>query len=101
MSILYITEFSNQGTDILGRLSPIASLLAITTQTVAITGASVQSAALNANTTIVRLHVDIAASFDAGLNPTATTSKNRMPLDSVEYFGVQTNSNLKIAVIAN
>jgi hypothetical protein len=101
MSTLYITEFTNQGTDMLGRPSPIAALMPVAQQTVSISAGSLQSAVLNASTTLVRINTDSSCSLETGVNPTATTAKMRMPADSTEYFGVQSNSGLKIAVIAN
>lgn len=101
MATLYITEFSNQGTDSQGRPVGACVLPPIAQQAIAITAGSVQSATLNAQTTMVRLHADTGASVELALNPTATTAKMRLPVDCVEYFGVPLNSGLKIATIAN
>lgn len=100
MATLYITEFAStaiaQGQQIAAALIPV-----LVNQTVAIAGASAQSAALNAGTTLVRLNTDTACSILVGANPTATTSVMRMSAGATEYFVVQPNSALKIAVISN
>lgn len=101
MAFLYITEYEKQVLDGMGKPAPAALLPELTTQVVAITGASTQSAAVNPTTTLVRVHTDLACSIASGTNPTATTSKGRMAADSTEYFGVTPGQNIKIAVIAN
>lgn len=100
MPNLYITEFAQEGTDALGRIMPVAAAMPIAEQKV-VYGGSTQSATLNANTTLVRLHTDGICSVLFGLNPTATTSNMRMGLGQTEYFAVQANSGLKIAAISN
>jgi hypothetical protein len=100
MPNLYITEFAQEGIDALGRIVPVAQLLPIAEQKV-VFSTSTQSATLNANTTLVRLHADGICSVAAGLNPTATTSNMRLGLNQTEYFAVQQNCGLKIAAINN
>lgn len=98
MAVLYITEYQE-----LGRPEPgqgqIAQAPAVAEQIVAITGASVQSAAFNASTRFIRVSVDAICSISIDTSPTATTSKGRMPADGVEYFGVR--PAMKLAVISN
>lgn len=101
MAVLYITELTNQGTDRLGRQVPVPQMPPIAEQTVAIGASSVQSAALNPLTNLVRVHTDLGCSISFGLSPTATTTTLRMPKDTAEYFGVKENSGWKIAVITN
>lgn len=101
MPTLYITEFSQEGIDALGRVVPAAKQLPVAEQTVTIGGASAQSAALNASTTLVRLHTDTGCSVLFGSNPTATATNMRLALGQTEYFVVQANSGLKIAAISN
>jgi hypothetical protein len=102
MATLYILEATElkvfQGNNV-----PAVDQPPIASQTVAITGASVQSAALNSKTRIVRLHCDIACSIAVGANPTATTSTLRMPANSTEFFHLNgaDPAGVKIAVIAN
>lgn len=99
MPSLYITEYSAEGVDAQGRIMPAAVAPSITTQKIAFAGASVQSAALNEQTTLVRLHTDTACHVLFGANPTATTGNMRLAADATEYLSVKANSGLKIAVI--
>lgn len=100
MPNLYITEFAQEGVDAMGRIMPVAQLLPLAEQKV-VFSTSTQSATLNQNTTLVRLHADGICSVLAGINPTATTSNMRLGLNQTEYFAVQPNSGLKIAAISN
>lgn len=98
MGKLYITEFQGTGIDSLGREMQAAKEPSLGTQIVDF-AASVQSATLNAATTLVRVHTDSTCHVTFGTNPTATTSNRRMVSDQTEYFVVQANSGLKIAAI--
>jgi len=100
MPNLYITEFSNEGVDMLGQIVPVAKAIPLAEQKVAFT-TSAQSAALQANTALVRLHTDGICSVAFGTNPTATTSNLRMVAGQTEYFAVHPGSNLKIAAVNN
>ncbi|MBP9714802.1 MAG: hypothetical protein KBD60_14140, partial [Sterolibacterium sp.] len=72
----------------------------ITEQTpVVIGGGSLQSAAFNGATRVVRLHTDAICSVAFGANPTATANTKRMAANSTEYFGVEPGH--KVAVITN
>lgn len=101
MATLYITEFTMEGMDALGRIVPVARAPAVAEQTLTIGAGSVQSVMLNPNTTIVRVHSDTVCSIAIGTSPTATAASMRLPTDAIEYFCVQFNSGCKIAVIAN
>ena len=71
-----------------------------TTQVMTVTASSVQSTAVAANCTIVRLSNTNAAPafFSIGANPTATTTTSAMlPANAVEY--VEVTGGDKIAVI--
>ena len=73
---------------------------AVTSQTVAITGSSVQSAAFNVGTHLIRVHADSTCSIKiGGTNPTATTSSMRFLAGQTEYFIVMPGD--KLAVITN
>lgn len=92
---LYLTEFKD--------LPPVtyqaAPMPANASQTVAIAGASAQSAAFQWNTILVRVHCDIICNVVVGgTNPTATTSSMRMAAGQTEYFMVKGSD--KLAVIA-
>jgi hypothetical protein len=52
------------------------------------------AAAFNAQTKYIRIHCDAACSIR--VNATATTSYMRIPLDGIEYFGVQGGDVLSI-----
>lgn len=100
MATLYITEFAFEGADYTGHEVQVAMQPPVAEQTVAIAGASAQSAALNGNTRLVRVSPDAICSVLFGSNPTALTTSMRMAAGQVEYFAVQPGTT-KIAVISN
>lgn len=97
MAKLYITEFAFQG----GGESPLplGQQPVIAEQTIAIGGASVQSAVFNAATRFVTVSTDAICSIKFGTDPTATTDSMRLAADQSVSFGVQ--AGLKVAVISN
>lgn len=99
MPTLFITEFAQEGFDALGNVVQAVRQPPVAQQTVAIGGASAQSATLNGATTLVRLNTDVNCRVLFGGNPTAVAGSMRMPADSTEYFVVPVNSGLKVAVI--
>ena len=99
MAYLFITEFKSLRKDRSGFIPQVGALPPVADQRVAISASSGQSAALNAETRIVRLESDVICSIAVGPNPTATTSTMRLAADSPEYFFV--NPTDKIAVISN
>ena len=101
MATVYITEFAGYGIDTLGRDTVAPKQMTVAEQTVAIAVGSTQSAALNAQTTLVRVHADAICSVAFGVNPTAAATNMRMAAGQTEYFTVQQNSGLKIATITN
>jgi len=99
MAKLYVTEFSSVGGTanfpIQGAQTP-----PIVDQTpVAIGGGSLQSAAFNLSTKMVRIHTDAICSISFGLNPTVTTNNMRLAGNQTEYFAVVPGQ--KVAVISN
>jgi hypothetical protein len=99
MAILYISEYSRQALDISGSPVPVGQEPALAIQTVAIAGASAQSAALQAATRFVRLHTDAICSVKFGMNPVATTADARMAAGQTEFWGVP--GTMIVATIAN
>lgn len=101
MATLYITEIASHGQD--GNAKQIALPLfpPLAEQTVAIAAGSAQSAALNAATTMVRLHTDAICSVAIGANPTATAANMRLAANTEIWVAVPRGSVPKIAVITN
>jgi hypothetical protein len=97
MTTAYITEYCNPN----GVARDTAVAPALATQTVDIGASSVQSSAFNAQTNLIRVHVDGVCSISISVNPTATTTATRMAADTTEYFTVSPGASNKIAVIAN
>ena len=96
MAKLYVTEYAGLG----WAHSQVAQVPPIVEQTpVVIGGGSLQSAAFDMATTVVRIHTDAVCSIAFGTNPTATANNQRMSADSTEYFSVK--GGLKVAVITN
>lgn len=96
MAKLYIAEFERPRNQWVN----IANAPPIVEQTpVVISAGSLQSAAFNAKTAMIRVATDAICSIAIGTNPTATVNTMRMAADQVEYFSVQPNQ--LIAVIAN
>lgn len=91
----YVTEFRGY--------SPVtyqaAQAPSLVDQAVTFTTSSVQSAAFNYYTTLVRVQCDVACWVIFGDNPTATTAKMKLAAGQTEYFAVTVNSNVKLAVI--
>lgn len=100
MATLYITEFSDLSVSFArGNLAQVVAQPPVVEQTPLAIGVAAQSAAFNANTTLVRLHADSVCSILFGANPTATTANARMAAGQTEYFGVA--PGMKVSVIAN
>jgi hypothetical protein len=97
MALLYISEFSALAQ---GGGQQAASVPAMVTQApIAIGASSVQSVAFSSSTRFVRLHSDVAAQVEFGVNPTAVLNVSmRLAANQTEYFGV--NRGDKVAVIA-
>lgn len=94
---LYVTEFP--GPPAISVYYQAVNTPALANQTIAIAGASAQSAAFATTTKIVRVHTDVACHVVVGgANPTATTSSMRMGEGATEYFVVTPGQ--KLAVIA-
>lgn len=99
MAKIYITEYRRLGTDKSGNIIQTGENPPLTTQVVNITAGSLQSAAFNASTSLIRVHTDAICSVEIGANPVATANSSRMAAGTTEYLAV--SSALKIAVITN
>lgn len=99
MAKLYITEYRRLGTDKTNRVIQTGENPPLTTQVLTISGTSLQSAAFNQSTSLIRVHTDSVCSIEINLDPTATTDSLRMSAGSTEYLAV--TGGLKIAVISN
>ena len=96
---VYITEFAGILIGPQGVQTQVALEPALANQTVTSSGASAQSAAVNAQTRFVRITTDSIICVLSGTNPTATAGQRRMAADTVEYFAVPLNAAWKFAVI--
>ena len=98
MAKLYIREYGNVGYLPAGA-AQIGAEPGVDQIPVAIGGGSLQSAAFDGGTRMVRIHTDAICSIAFGVNPTATVNSARMAAGATEYFAVASGS--KIAVISN
>lgn len=78
---------------------PIMRIVDASTQSVAVSGTSAQSAVISANTGYVRLLSTTLCHIRVGSNPTATTSNMPLAPYVPEYF--QVGTGVKIAAIQN
>lgn len=99
MATLYITEVTILPRDIQQQTIPAPYMPPIAEQTVAISGASTQSAAFNTNTRFILVNCDATCSLAFGPNPSAVLTAHRMPANETRFYGV--NPGDKIAVISN
>jgi hypothetical protein len=79
--------------------APAVQTPPITVQSIAIGAGSVQSAAFDKATTIVRIHTDATAWLAFGSNPTAAVgnaSTIRMAANQTEFFGVAPGHKLAV-----
>lgn len=99
MAVLYIAELENAVSSIGTTAPQIPPMPPVTSQTVAIGGASSQSAAFGATTHAVLLGTDAICSVKFGSDPTATATDTRLPANALTMFGVRPGD--KVAVITN
>jgi hypothetical protein len=98
MATLQISEFEKLGNVIGSGAAQVAPLdLVIATQTVAISGTSAQSTALNVRTKYVRLDTDTRCAVTAAADPTALTTMTPLEANLPEYFSC--SGGVKIAAI--
>lgn len=93
---LYVTEFSGSPPTFVAYQA--AKAPAVANQTVTFTSSSVQSAAFNTLTGLVRIQCDAICNVNiGGTSPVATTSSMRLTAGQTEYFVVAAGD--KVAVI--
>lgn len=78
---------------------PIMRIVDASTQSVAVSGTSAQSAVISASSGYVRLFATTMCHIRVGSNPTATTSNMPLAPYVPEYFAL--TSGVKIAAIQN
>lgn len=97
---VYLTEYASILIGPAGAQNQIVLEPPLADQTITSSGASASSAAVNAQTRIVRLTTDSIVCVVSGTGTvTATTGKRRMAADTVEYFAVPLGVSWKFAVI--
>ena len=104
---MYVTEYAALNSQSMGGVvAQVPMEPPLAKQAIAISGSSAQSAALNAQTTIVRVHVDGSgpAGIEFGTNPTATVPSSgvgsqRFAANQTEYKGVPKGLSFKVAGI--
>jgi hypothetical protein len=96
MAKLYVTEFQA----LAAHYAQAPQEPCVADQTPVVIGAgSLQSAAFNAKTRLVRIHTDAICSIAFGENPTATANMQRLAAGQTEFRVVAPGH--KIAVITN
>ena len=103
MSILFLTEYARYARTLDGYYTLAPEEPPLAEQTIAIGAGSLQSAALNPSTRVVRISADVVSSIAVGANPTATATNRRIAANQgPEFIGIpNTGGPYKIAVIAN
>lgn len=101
MADVYITEYVKLGADANGNVVLAGFEPNVAEQIIVGTGSSQQSAALNAQTTFVMVHVKGAtgANILFGTNPTAVITKGHLSGGETRFYAVQPGQSIKIAAI--
>lgn len=108
MSVITITEYATIAIPQVGGLSAqVPQEPPLAEQAITITASSVQSAAFNAQTTLVRINIDgtAAAAITFGTNPTAAipsagSGSQRVSPNGSQFHGVPKGAAFKVAFIA-
>lgn len=101
MSLAYIREYQSMPM-MNGHVIGVGEEPGIDQAPLTFTGTAGLSAALNAETRWVRIHVDGIASIKFGTAPTAVANTNaRMVAGQTEYFGVVPGSSMKISFVTS
>jgi hypothetical protein len=98
MAAIFITEYERLARSGDGPLVMAGQEPNVAEQTVAVGGASEQSAAFNDRTTFVMIHTDTACCLKFGDSPTAIITAHRLAAGETRFYGV--SAKQKVAVIA-
>lgn len=106
-SYLYITEYASIGyAQVGGLVAQVPQEPPLNTQVISVTSSSSQCDAFNAQTTLVRLHIDGVApiAFQFGTDPTAEVESGaapsaRMAENQTEYHAVPKGQSYMVAAI--
>lgn len=99
MPTVDITEYQNLAFDGLGSRVAAGVEPSRGVKQIAVSGSSNFSEALDPTTKFVRVHTDTTIRIAFGADPVASSTCQRMPANSTEYYGV--TPGIKIAVIAS
>lgn len=88
MATLWISEYATMALDSFGKPLPLSPEPPLAEQTVSFT-TTTQSNAFNAQTRFIGVISSAACHVLVGSNPTATTSKKKIPADQLIYFAVR------------
>jgi hypothetical protein len=108
MSVITITEYATIAVaQVGGMIAQVPQEPPLVQQAIAITASTVQSAAFNAQTTLVRINIDgtAAAAITFGTNPTATipsagAGSQRVSANGTQFHGIPKGQSFKVAFIA-
>lgn len=95
----HITEFKKAGSADYGPAIQAPEEPPLKQQTVAIGAASTQSSVFHPETRLCRIHTTAACFIDVGENPTASSTKRRMPADATEFISIPAGKTFKLAVV--
>lgn len=97
---LFLTEYRDLGRDTNSRDIAAGMEPSVAEQSIAVSGASTQSAAFNAQTSFVMVHAQEATCLKWGTNPTAVNTNQRMAAGETRYYGIPPGKSFKVACIS-
>jgi hypothetical protein len=105
MATLYVSEYASLAQAVVGGASfPQVPMQPALAEQAFVFTTTTQSAAFNAQTTVVRLHTDAICGVTFGTNPTATVAgagvgSSRMAANQTEYHAVPKGRAFKVAAV--
>jgi hypothetical protein len=99
VAILDIKEYQRMPVDQQGAYIQTGIEPGIKQQITGLSGVSAQSAAFDQSTLFIRVHADVVARVEIGVNPTADGTSMRLAAGATEYFGVRPGQ--KVAAITS